>query len=95
MQACATTAAELGVSTVTVEHAYSLLCEEGYVESRERSGYYVIFRESDGFEASVTVNEPRALQSFCFQCLPKQCAVLFLITGRRYLNGLRDAVVTN
>lgn len=40
---------EVGVSTVTVEHAYALLCDEGYVESRERSGYIVIFRKSDGF----------------------------------------------
>lgn len=40
---------ELGISTITVEHAYSLLCDEGYVESKERSGYVVIFRKSDGF----------------------------------------------
>lgn len=43
---------ELGISTITVEHAYSLLCDEGYVESRERSGFVVIFRKSDGFAAS-------------------------------------------
>ena len=41
-----------GVSTVTVEHAYALLCEEGYVEARERSGYVVIFRSIDGFAAT-------------------------------------------
>ncbi len=52
-----TASAELGISTVTVEHAYSLLCEEGYVEPRERSGYYVIFRESDGFEATAFGNK--------------------------------------
>ena len=40
---------EMGVSTITVEHAYALLCDEGYVESRQRSGFYVIFRNSDGF----------------------------------------------
>ena len=40
---------ETEASTVTVEHAYSLLCDEGYVESRERSGFFVIFRNSDGF----------------------------------------------
>ena len=45
-------AEETGVSTVTVEHAYALLCDEGYVEARERSGYVVIFRISDGFAAS-------------------------------------------
>lgn len=44
-------AEETGVSTVTVEHAYALLCEEGYIEARERSGYFVIFRREDGFAA--------------------------------------------
>lgn len=43
---------EAGVSTVTVEHTYSLLCDEGYAEARERSGFYVIFRTSDGFAAA-------------------------------------------
>lgn len=40
---------ETDVSIITVEHAYALLCEEGYAESRERSGYYVSFRPDDGF----------------------------------------------
>lgn len=43
---------ELGISTVTVEHAYALLCEEGYLEARERSGYFVVFRSIDGFAAA-------------------------------------------
>lgn len=42
-------AEETGVSTITVEHAYELLCDEGYVEARERSGFVVIFRKTDGF----------------------------------------------
>ena len=45
-------AEETGVSIITVEHAYALLCDEGYVESRERSGFVVIFRKSDEFAAS-------------------------------------------
>jgi len=45
-------AEEAGVSTITVEHAYALLCDEGYVESRERSGFVVIFRNTDGFAVS-------------------------------------------
>ncbi len=45
-------AGELGLSTVTVEHAYALLDDEGYVEARQRSGYYVIFRVDDGFTSS-------------------------------------------
>ena len=48
---------ETETSTVTVEHAYALLCDEGYVESRERSGFFVIFRNSDGF-ALPSVAEP-------------------------------------
>jgi len=43
---------ELGVSTVTVEHAYALLCDEGYIEARERSGYFVVFQKTDGFVTS-------------------------------------------
>ena len=40
---------ETGLSVVTVEHALSLLCDEGYVETRERSGHYVTFLEAEGF----------------------------------------------
>lgn len=40
-------AEETGVSVITVEHTYSILCDEGYIEARQRSGYYVIYRESD------------------------------------------------
>jgi len=38
---------EAGVSVVTAEHAYALLAEEGYIEARERSGYFVIYRADD------------------------------------------------
>ncbi len=44
-------AGELQLSTVTVEHAYALLDDEGYVKSRQRSGYYVSFRTDEGFTA--------------------------------------------
>lgn len=39
------TADDYGVSLITVEHAYELLTEEGYIVSRERSGYFVSYRE--------------------------------------------------
>ena len=54
-------AEETGVSIITVEHAYALLCDEGYVESRARSGYVVIFRPNEGFAAASqhhTVHKP-------------------------------------
>ena len=44
-----TLAEETGVSTITVKHAYELLCDEGYIEARERSGFVVSFRKKDGF----------------------------------------------
>ncbi len=47
-----TIADEVGVSTVTIEHAYELLSDEGYIETRQRSGYFVIFQIDDGFAAS-------------------------------------------
>lgn len=36
-----TFAEHLGVSVITVEYAYRLLAEEGYICAKERSGYYV------------------------------------------------------
>ena len=38
-------AEETCVSVIPVEQAYALLCDEGYVEARERSGYFVIYKE--------------------------------------------------
>ena len=54
-------AEELEISTVTVEHAYALLSDEGYVESKERSGYFVIFKASDGFTPSKWESAPKSL----------------------------------
>ncbi len=49
-------ALDVGVSTITVEHAYALLCDEGYIESRERSGYFVIFTTDSGFVSPCSKN---------------------------------------
>lgn len=46
-----TVAQETGVSVITVEHTYAILSDEGYIEPRERSGCYVIYRDSDFFKA--------------------------------------------
>ena len=40
-------AEETGVSVITTQHTYEILCDEGYVESRQRSGYFVIYKERD------------------------------------------------
>ena len=46
-----------GCSSITVEAAYSMLCDEGYIEARERSGYFVqktdaVFTEKPKFSFS-------------------------------------------
>lgn len=72
-------AEELHTSLSTIEHAYALLCEEGYVEARERSGFYVSFRAADGFAASPSASPRTPLpaassqppQSFPFSVLAR------------------------
>ena len=50
-------AEESGVSVITAEHAYAILAEEGYIEPRRRSGYFVIYRSED-FSAASTADRP-------------------------------------
>ena len=54
-------AEETGVSIITIEHAYALLCDEGYAEARERSGYFVIFQKEDGFAIVDDIEEEKAV----------------------------------
>ncbi len=49
-------ASDVGVSTITVEHAYALLSDEGYIETRQRSGYFVIFTTDSGFVSPFSKN---------------------------------------
>lgn len=57
------TALEAGVSVISVEHAYEILCDEGYVEARERSGYYSVYRESDMISSTTAENHTRIKNS--------------------------------
>ena len=53
-------AEEKGLSVITVEHAYNLLQEEGYIEASQRSGYYVVYRDSDLIHVEKTVFDDNA-----------------------------------
>lgn len=44
-----TLADQWGVSIITVEHAYELLLDEGYIDSVEKSGYFVVYEAGDTF----------------------------------------------
>lgn len=49
------------MSLVTVEHAYELLADEGYIEARQRQGYFVIYQEGELFsgESRSVVQAPQ------------------------------------
>lgn len=52
-------AEEAEISVITVEHSYAILCDEGYIESRQRSGYFVIYKESEFISSAETkINLP-------------------------------------
>lgn len=86
-------AEETGVSTITVEHAYALLCDEGYVEARERSGFFVVFRNSDGFVLpsatalthKETSYEHHARHDFPFSVLAKTMRLIISDPGEAIL----------
>lgn len=52
----------MDMSVITVEHAYELLAEEGYIVPREKSGYYISFDDSEIYtgvkKASVSAARP-------------------------------------
>ncbi len=50
-------AERMGVSVITVEHAYELLAEEGYITAREKSGYFVIFDDKDIYSSAPTSSQ--------------------------------------
>ncbi len=50
-------AKDCGVSIVTVEHAYQMLCDEGLCELRPRSGCYVSYAPETSFPVSESIPE--------------------------------------
>lgn len=87
---------EFGVSIITIEHAYDLLIQEGYVESKAKSGYYVVYRKDDFLSQSF--NEEQIIQTdldkleyandcaFPFSVLSKTMRKVMLDYGQNLLN---------
>ncbi len=80
-----------GLSVITVEHAYAILADEGYIEARERSGYYVSFRERDFAPTKespmipITPNVHTGGGSFPFSVLSRTMRRVLLDYGERIL----------
>lgn len=86
-------AAETGLSVITVEHALVLLMEEGYIESKPRSGNIVIYRGEDfprerdiAIKRSVEpVATPANISEFPFTVLTKTMRKVMLDYGEKIL----------
>lgn len=84
-------AEETSTSVITVQHAYDILSEEGYIEAKERRGYFVIFNDKDTF--------PVPHRTF-FDNPPPECSAcedfpfsVFSKTVRRVLSDHGDAIL--
>lgn len=84
---------ELKVSTVTVEHAYALLCEEGYAASSERSGFFVTFRYSDGFASSEISVTSKQHSENTLSLYPNFPVSLLSKTMRKVLSDYYDVIL--
>lgn len=89
-----TLSGETGVSTVTVEHAYALLWDEGYIEPRERSGYFVCFRKDDGFlPATIQQASPAPVVKHPSGPAPEFPFSVFVKTMRRVISDFGEAIL--
>ncbi|MCI8565932.1 MAG: PLP-dependent aminotransferase family protein [Lachnospiraceae bacterium] len=87
---------ETGLSTVTVEHAYSLLCDEGYAQARQRCGYFVAFRPDDGFAVASgrEAGRPPAAFSVCHAGTASEFPFSVLTkTMRRVMSEYAEAIL--
>lgn len=84
---------ELSVSTVTVDHAYALLCDEGYAEARERSGFFVVFQKSDGFAASVETHTKHRVAPQSNHTYPDFPFSVLAKTMRKVLSDYADVLL--
>ena len=89
-----TLAEETGVSVITVEHAYAILADEGYIESRQRSGYYVTYREKDFISVLTKDNDIKDVE-FSFHHPSKKSFPFSVIakTMRRVLSEYGESIL--
>ena len=59
------------VSVISVQHAYELLEDEGYITSKERSGYYVTFDERESFGQKTPFSELIGQNDLVYQTFAK------------------------
>lgn len=88
-----TLAEDCGVSVITVEHACALLADEGYLKTKERSGYFVVYREDELFPVSSAAAEKPEPETGTFEKEPFPYSV-FARTCRRVLGEYGESILT-
>lgn len=89
----------MGMSVITVEHAYELLAEEGYIIPKEKSGYYVSFDDSDiytGAEKSISLSPARPRQEEALQAASNEPVFSYSIyakTVRKVLSEFDEYIM--
>ncbi|MCF0120608.1 MAG: PLP-dependent aminotransferase family protein [Oscillospiraceae bacterium] len=86
-----TLAAEHGVSVITVSHAYELLTDEGYVRSRERSGFFADFGGAAGDGVPLSVTDRSAMLTAHVEDFPFSA---YAKTMRRVLSEQGERILT-
>ena len=74
----------MGMSVITVEHAYELLSDEGYIVPKQKSGYYVSFDDSDiytGVESAAPI-APRRREAASEQSVSNEPAFSYSIYAK-------------
>lgn len=92
-------AESMGVSVITIQHAYELLSEEGYIQPKEKYGYYVVYEDKDFFATpakksyvsvaseSKPANDSPSIDSVAFS------PSIYAKTTRKVLTDLGDEVM--
>ena len=85
----------MNVSVITVAHAYDILCEEGYAEARQRSGYYVCYHANEHLQIRASESPPLSIpkplnlhasgSEFPFTVLAKTMRRVLSVYGERLL----------
>lgn len=79
---------------MTVEHAYALLADEGYIEPIERSGYFVIFRPNDGFASAAEPQKHHAAKPQSHHSVATEFPFsVFTKTMRSVMNEYSDTIL--
>ncbi len=80
-----------GVSVITVEHAYGLLADEGYIRSEQRRGYFVVYRTDSHFShPDIEIVHVGAIVSASSEDIP---ASVYAKAVRRVLIEHRESIL--